>query len=355
MRRVSATWLVWSSAALAVVSVGLAAAPLPGRFAGDSGLPRPEPVAREDAAEAGASLDAILALSPFGRIAPPAEPEPEARRTDLGLTLHGVVIATRPEASSAIVSGASEPARSYAVGQSVADGATLVEVERDHVVLDVAGRRETLSFPEARGAGPDGDDAESSDDAELEDDVEPEDEVEFEDDLGPEDDAEPEDDVESDEDVEPRGDGLDALRALISDKPPTRVRPVELNDDEDDDDDVDGDDDDGGGDGGSDGDGGDVETVAAEYRERLRDDPRRMLDDLGLVAAEGGYEVGEDPAKPLRRAGLEPGDVIAKVNGQQVGDIDRDRRFFDEVVASGRARLEVVRDGERITLSFPLE
>ena len=154
----------------------------------------------------------------------------------------------------------------------------------------------------------------------------------------------------------PKGDGLDALRALISDKPPTRVRPVESSDDEeDDDDDVDGDDDDDGGSDDSDDDGGDVETVAAEYRERLQDDPRRVLDDLGLVATEGGYEVGEDPAKPLRRAGLEPGDLIAKVNGQQVGDVERDRRFFDEVVASGRARVEVVRDGERITLSFPLE
>ena len=103
------------------------------------------------------------------------------------------------------------------------------------------------------------------------------------------------------------------------------------------------------------GDDDDFEAVVAGYRERLRDDPRRVLDDLGLVATEAGYEVGADPASPVRRAGLEPGDLVAKVNGQQVGDIERDRKFFDEVVASGRARVEVVRNGQRIPLSFPLK
>ena len=153
VRRVSAAWLVWLAAALAAVSVGLAAAPLPGRFAGDSGLPPPEPVRREDAAEARVSLDAILALSPFGRIAQPAEPAPEAQETELGLTLHGVVIATRPEASSAIVSGPSEPARSYTVGQAVAGrrdpggggarprGARRRQSPRDPVLSRDAGRR----------------------------------------------------------------------------------------------------------------------------------------------------------------------------------------------------------------------
>ena len=56
----------------------------------------------------------------------------------------------------------------------------------------------------------------------------------------------------------------------------------------------------------------------------------------------------------MRGAGLAPGDVVEKVNGVQVGDAERDRRLFDEAVVSGRARVEVVRDGRRIILSFPL-
>ena len=63
-----------------------------------------------------------------------------------------MVIAKGGEASGAILSGAGEPARAYAVGQEIAGDATLAEVHGDHVVLIVAGRRETLAFPETRGA-----------------------------------------------------------------------------------------------------------------------------------------------------------------------------------------------------------
>ena len=352
MRRARVGWLVWLGAALAAISVGLAAAPLPRRFDGESGLPRPAPVTLEAAAETPASLDSILALRPFGRIARPAEPAPAAQETELGLTLHGVLIAAAPAASRAIVSGPSEPARSYAVGQTIAEAATLVEVGRDRVVLDVGGRRETLSFPKTSGAG-------GASSAEAD-----EDEEESTDgDEGVDGDA--------DEDARPSGGGLDALRALISDRPAATPRAAEPTDDDDPEpdeleaDDLETDDldpDDLGfddfdpaesefADPGAD---DDLEAVVARYRGRIRDDPQRVLDDLGIVAGEAGYEVGAEPATLLRRAGLEPGDLIAKVNGQQIGDVGRDRSFFDVVVASGRARVEVVRDGQRIVLSFPL-
>ena len=137
---------VWMTAGLAALSVGLAARTLPARFAGESGVP--PPAASEAPALAEVSLEPILAWSPFGRPARPAGP---AGESGLGLTLHGVVIASGAEASSAIVSGPGEPARAYAVGQEIAQDATLAEVHGDHVVLIVAGRREALSFPENRG------------------------------------------------------------------------------------------------------------------------------------------------------------------------------------------------------------
>jgi hypothetical protein len=135
----------WVAAGLAALSVGLAARPLPARLAGDSGLP-PPPAPAEAPPPAEVSLEPILAWSPFGR----AIPAGTAGETGLGLTLHGVVIATGAEASSAIVSGPGAPARPYAVGQEVAADATLAEVHADHVVLTVADRRESLSFPEDR-------------------------------------------------------------------------------------------------------------------------------------------------------------------------------------------------------------
>jgi general secretion pathway protein C len=274
MTALSRRALVWAAAAVAAASIGLAAIPLPRRFAGDSGLPPPQPGIL-DAAPQPDLVESILAWAPFGRPAPAEDgPAPE---TSLGLTLHGVVIATDPEPSSAILSGASAPAQSYAVGQEIAPGAMLAEVHGDHVVLIVQGRRETLAFPDAR--------------------------------------------------PEPVADGGVAdLRALVtgSEDAPAAL-PA----------------------------GNDADEIAG-FRDRLRDDPQALLDDLGLVATGEGYRVADGASETLLRTGLQPGDLVARVNGQQVGNIEQDMDLFDEVTASGRARMDLVRNGQRLVLSFPL-
>jgi general secretion pathway protein C len=265
--------LVWLVAAVAAVSIGLAALPLPRRFAGDSGLPAPQPPAPESSTSE-VSVDSILAWSPFGRAARPTErPAGEAA---LGLTLHGVVIATGREPSSAILSSAAEPARAYMVGQEVMADATLAEVHGDHVVLLVDGRPLDLAFPAERS--------------------------------------------------EPSGDsGVDALQALIADSGETPVGPV------------------------------DARATLATYGDRFRDDPQAVLDELGLVATAEGYRVADGASETVLRAGLLAGDLVATVNGQQVGNIQRDLNLFDEITAAGHARVEVVRDGRRMALSFPLQ
>jgi general secretion pathway protein C len=265
--------LVWLAAALAAVSIGLAALPLPGRFAGDSGLPAP-PLPAPGSQPAEVSVDSILAWSPFGRAARPTEgPAGEAA---LGLTLHGVVLATGREPSSAILSSGAAPARAYLVGQEVMADATLAEVHGDHVVLIVDGRPLNLAFPEERS--------------------------------------------------EPAGDsGVDALQALIAD---TGEAPAEPQD---------------------------PRATLATYGDRFRDDPQAVLDEFGLLATPEGYQVTDAAADPVLRAGLLPGDIVATVNGQQVGNIQRDLNLFDEITAAGHARVEVVRDGRRMALSFPLQ
>lgn len=288
MKRLSLDGLFWVGAALAAVSVGLAAGPLPWRLAGESGLPRPAAAPDEPTAAAPVSLDAVLALAPFGRVAAPEAPAAPAQETALGLTLHGVVIAGAAGGSSAIVSGPSGPARSYMEGQAITDAATLTGVARDHVVLDVGGRREILSFPETRAAG-----TRRSGDA-----------------------------------------GANALRALVTGGGSNAASGASAP--------------------AADASANDPDAVIARYRERIRQNPQTVLDDLGLVATEAGYEIASDPSSGVRRAGLQPGDLVAKVNGQQVGNIETDRRFFDEVAASGRARIEVLRDGQRIVMTFPL-
>lgn len=96
------------------------------------------------------------------------------------------------------------------------------------------------------------------------------------------------------------------------------------------------------------------DQVIATYRRLIADNPQAVLDRLGVTATAQGYRIGDNAHAGVRRAGLRPGDVIARVNGTAVGDIERDRRFFDEIAATGRARVEVVRDGQSIILSFPL-
>ncbi|MBA3323950.1 MAG: hypothetical protein H0T41_01270 [Rhodobacteraceae bacterium] len=268
--------LLWSTFALAAVSVGLAAGPLPWRFAGESGLQAPEAAAPAGTAAPPVSIEPILDLALFGRLVRPAEPDApteETEETDLGLTLAGVIIAGDPGASGAIVAGPDGPAQAYGIGQEVTATATLAEVHGDHVILMVDGRPETLSFPQRDGMST----------------------------------------------------GVAAMRALVNapDAPASE-------------------------------DDADPQAAIARYRERIASNPQTVLDNLGLVATEAGYEVADTASAGVLQAGLQPGDVVAKVNGQQVGDIERDRDFFDEVAASGRARIEVLRDGQRVVLSFPL-
>lgn len=95
-------------------------------------------------------------------------------------------------------------------------------------------------------------------------------------------------------------------------------------------------------------------AVIERYRQRIAANPKTVLDNLGVSVAEQGYQIGQQPAAGVRRAGLRPGDIVARVNGEDVGNIESDRRLFDKVAASGRARVEVIRDGKRIIMSFPL-
>ncbi len=95
--------------------------------------------------------------------------------------------------------------------------------------------------------------------------------------------------------------------------------------------------------------------VIQEYRRKIADNPKKVLDELGLAQAEQGYLVAETPSSSVLRAGLKPGDRVLRVNGSEIGQIEADRRLFEEVVASGRARVEVQRGGQRVVLSFPLD
>ncbi|MFT4962222.1 MAG: general secretion pathway protein C [Paracoccaceae bacterium] len=81
----------------------------------------------------------------------------------------------------------------------------------------------------------------------------------------------------------------------------------------------------------------------------------QFLDEIGLVAGGGGYNIAENHDSGVARAGLQAGDLVKFVNGQPVGDVDSDWALYDEVANSGLARVEIERDGQSILLSFPLQ
>lgn len=101
-------------------------------------------------------------------------------------------------------------------------------------------------------------------------------------------------------------------------------------------------------------------AAAAAAAAQARPAPPPTVDPAAAVAAMGatpvaeGYRIGANPPAELRRFGLRPGDVIETLNGESVGDLANDRALVQRAVASGGARVEIVRDGRRLTLTFPL-
>ena len=279
------TVVVWALGAVTATSLGATAGQVFWRMNGDDSHmrapappPLPNDVARLD-------LSAIFAFSPFGSSVV-ADPVQEVTgETSLGLVLLGVTISVPTSGSRAIISGGEDPARGYFVGEIIAPSVSLSAIEADHVLLDVDGQLETLSFSKTRSTiAPEFD----SDEVSLD---------------GP--------DLEN---LIPSTDEADAAVA-VSDEP---------------------------------------EFLIARYRDAIETDVRGVLDMLGLEATDEGYRITESASEGVLQAGFQPGDLVTRVNGQKVGDMSVDQLYFDEVAASGRARVETLRDGETIVMSFPL-
>lgn len=98
----------------------------------------------------------------------------------------------------------------------------------------------------------------------------------------------------------------------------------------------------------------DADAVIARYRAAILQNPQSVMDRLGLEATAEGYRISEAASPGVRQAGFRPGDLVTTVNGRKVGDVPSDQRYFDEIAASGKARVEVQRDGQTIMMSFPL-
>ena len=231
--------------------------------------------AATEAPKTAPDVELILAFAPFGKAVEEAEPESVVEETSLELVLHGVVLADAREDSIAYISGHRPTIEAYGVGDPIGSDVVLQEVLADRVVLDVAGRREVLSFPKR---------------------------------------------------PEPGADLANVKAQMQAAAGGERVPAA----------------------------GSTPDEVIDFWRRRIAQNPGAVLDQLGLEATEDGYRIGVGAHPGVRRAGFKEGDLVASVNGKKVGDVESDRRLYDDIAASGRARVELIRDGRTIVMSFPL-
>ncbi len=211
----------------------------------------------------------------------------------LGLVLKGILLAYPAEASSALIASADGAAVAYGVGASVAGNAVIESIEIDRVILRVGDRRELLGFPEpVAGATP-----------------------------APTTTAGAGITITTPGQPAAPAQSPEAAAALASSSPiATAAAAAQA-------------------------------TRPAQAQQAV---PTPSTASLGVEATSSGYRIGPNPSPELTRFGLRPGDVIETLNGQAVGSVASDRQLFERAVQSGGARVEVVRDGRRLTLTFPL-
>ncbi len=241
-----------------------------------------------------AGIENVLAFAPFGAVYQPTDPVREgapARRLDIDL--HGLLVASDPAQSRALIAFAGSVDR-YRIGDLLAEGVELIQIVSDGVTITVDGQARRFGFDGALDAAP----AAQSEAAEAGPDIAA---------------ASP----------------LDRLRAAIvpgrgsldlREAPPPET----------------------------------TQDYIDLWRARIIDDPQSVLDTIGLVPGARGYTVDDNPNIGVTLAGLRPGDLVTRVNGRDVGDPEQDRSFYDDIAASGQARLEVMRAGETLLMSFPL-
>ncbi len=211
----------------------------------------------------------------------------------LGLVLKGILLAYPAEASSALIASADGAAVAYGVGASVAGNAVIESIEIDRVILKVGDRRELLGFPEpVAGATP-----------------------------APTTTAGAGITITTPGQPAAPAQSPEAAAALASSSPIATAAAA---------------------------------AQATRPAQAQQAAPTPSAASLGAEATASGYRIGPNPSPELTRFGLRPGDLIETLNGQAVGSVASDRQLFERAVQSGGARVEVVRDGRRLTLTFPL-
>lgn len=99
----------------------------------------------------------------------------------------------------------------------------------------------------------------------------------------------------------------------------------------------------------------DLRGAINDFQARLAEDPDTVLSELGVSASGNGFKIGgQVPAAMLRQAGLQEGDVILSVNGQDASNVAGNQQLMNQVMQSERARVEVQRGQRRFVVTVPI-
>ena len=243
-------------------------------------------------------INALVNLHLFGKPARQQGTVPQsvvnAQATRLPLELKAVFAASENTLSAAIIGQKGQRARLYTVGESVPGNAVLAEVYSQQVLLRRAGKLESLAFPASTYKA-----RSKSPTTTLATNV-------------------PVASGDQQKNNQPSAEPV-AVRDL-----PTQPKVAE---------------------------------ELASATQQLLADPGAAIEQLGLTAsAGGGYKVGGVANSPyLQTAGLKAGDIIFSINGTPMSNVNNNKTLLAELMASGRARLEVMRNNQRfvITASLP--
>lgn len=94
-----------------------------------------------------------------------------------------------------------------------------------------------------------------------------------------------------------------------------------------------------------------IDQALDEARIQLQSNPSAYLQRMGVVATGQGYEVTEQVPADLRaQVGLRPGDRVISVNGQPLGQPQRDAALIEQVKQQRQVQIQIQRGSQTMTI-----
>lgn len=233
----------------------------------------------------------------------------DAPETSLNLELQGVFNAANPKNSTAIVAEAGKDGKLYGIGDHLPGNVVLDAVFDDHILIKRGGRLEKLMFPK------DTDSTQQFGSQSSFSNMQPVNMATSQSSL--------------------TADRIRAIRQRIAERNRNMLGYPSQSP------------------------GATIRDYVKQFHKQIESNPQQVLNNLGVSPVSDGqpdgYRIGNNvPQQALAQAGLQQGDIILSVNGRPVGNVATDTSLVNQVLAAGRARVEVQRGERKFFLTVPI-